>query len=118
MVIPVDSLVQLRQRLDRVPPRSPARAAQVAAVAPWYGVSSTTVYRALQAFLNPHAAPRTDRGNPRVLPQPELERSGARIAALTLRTTNTQGRHLSTRHAIAILAHDGVETPPGLMRAP
>ena len=32
-VIPVDSLVQLRQRLDRLPPKSPERAAQIAAVA-------------------------------------------------------------------------------------
>ena len=37
-VIPVDSLVQLRQRLDRLPPKSPERAAQIAAVAQLYGV--------------------------------------------------------------------------------
>ena len=73
-VIPPDSLVQLRQRLDRLPPKSPERAAQVAAVAQVYGVSSTTVYRALQALLKPRAVHRTDRGTPRVLPQVELER--------------------------------------------
>ena len=73
-VIPVDSLLQLRQRLDHLPPKSPERAAQVAAVAQVYGVSSTTVYRALQALPKPHAVHRTDRGTPRVLPQAELER--------------------------------------------
>ena len=99
-VIPADSLFQLRQRLDRLPPRSPERAAQVAAVAQLYGVSSTTVYRALQAFPKPHAAHRTDRGTPRVLPKAELERYCELIAALKLRTTNKQGRHLSTQRAI------------------
>jgi hypothetical protein len=72
-VIPADSLFQLRQRLDRLPPKSPERAAQVAAVAQLYGVSSTTVYRALKAFPKPRAAHRTNRGTSRVLPRTELE---------------------------------------------
>jgi hypothetical protein len=72
-VIPADSFFQLRQRLDRLPPKSPERAAQVAAVAQLYGVSSTTVYRALKAFPKPRAVHRTDRGTPRVLPRTELE---------------------------------------------
>src|SRR6266436_4233881 len=117
-VIPVDSLLHLRQRLDHLPPKSPERAVQVAAVAQVYGVSSTTVYRALQAFPKPHAVHRTDRGKPRVLPQPELERYCELIAALKLRTTNKQGRHLSTQRAIEILEQYGVETSQGLMRAP
>jgi hypothetical protein len=83
-----------------------------------YGVSSTTVYRALQAFPKPHAVHRTDRGKPRVLPQPELERYCELIAALKLRTTNKQGRHLSTQRAIEILEQYGVETAQGLIRAP
>ncbi len=117
-VIPVDSLLHLRQRLDHLPPKSPERAAQVAAVAQVYGVSSTTVYRALQAFPKPHAVHRTDRGTPRVLPQAELERYCELIAALKLRTTNKQGRHLSTQRAIELLEQYGVETSQGLMRAP
>lgn len=102
-VIPVDSLVQLRQRLDRLPPKSPERAVQIAAVAQLYGVSSTTVYRTLRALLKPRAVHRADRGTPRVLPQAELERYCELIAALKLRTTNKQGRHLSTQRAIEIL---------------
>lgn len=117
-MIPLDSLLQLRQRLDRLPPKSPERAAQVAAVARLYGVSSTTVYRALHAFPKPHAAHRNDRGKPRVLPKTELERYCELIAALKLRTTNKQGRHRSTRQAIELLEHYGVETSQGLMRAP
>jgi hypothetical protein len=117
-VIPADSLFQLRQRLDRLPPKSPERAAQVAAVAQLYGVSSTTVYRALQALAKPRAAHRRDRGTPRVLPEAELERYCELIAALKLRTTNKQGRHLSTQRAIELLEQYGVETSQGLIRAP
>lgn len=40
------------------------------------------------------------------------------IAALKLRTRNKQGRHLSTRRAIELLEHYGVETPHGLVRVP
>lgn len=54
--IPPDSLMQLRQRLDRLPHKSPERAAQIAAVAELYGLSATSVYRALRHFQQPHAA--------------------------------------------------------------
>ena len=108
--IPVDSLLQLRQRLDRLPRKSSERANQIAAVAELYGVSTTTVYRALQAFQKPHAAHRADHGKPRLLPQTELERYCKRIAALKLRTTNKNERHLSTGRAIELMEDYGVET--------
>jgi transposase-like protein len=117
-VIPVDSLLQLRQRLDRLPPKSPERATQVAAVANLYGISSTTVYRALSTFRKPHAAHRADHGKPRLLPQAELERYCELIAALKLRTTNKQGRHLSTKRAIQLMEDYGVETAQGLVKVP
>ena len=101
--IPPDSLMQLRQRLDRLSHKSPERAAQVAATAELYGVSSTTVYRSLHRLLQPHTVHRADHGRPRVLAQAELERCCELIAALNLRTTNKQGRHLSTRRAIELL---------------
>jgi hypothetical protein len=53
-----------------------------------------------------------------VLPRAELERYCELIAALKLRTTNKQGRHLSTQRAIELLEQYGVETAQGLMRAP
>ncbi len=71
--IPPDSLMQLRQRLDRLPHKSPERAAQVAAVADLYGISTTTVYRALHRVQQPRSVHRADHGKPRVLPQAELE---------------------------------------------
>lgn len=48
--IPTDSLLRLRQRLDRLPRKSPERAAQVHASTEPYGVSASTVYRAFQDF--------------------------------------------------------------------
>jgi hypothetical protein len=47
---------------------------QIVAVAELYGVSTTSVYRALRRFQQPRAAHRSDYGKPRVLPQTELER--------------------------------------------
>ncbi|WP_197387928.1 DDE-type integrase/transposase/recombinase [Ralstonia pseudosolanacearum] len=116
--MPPDSLMQLRQRLDRLPPKSPERAAQIAAVAELYGLSATSVYRALHRVQQPHAAHRADYGKPRVLQQVELERYCELIAALKLRTTNKQGRHLSTKRAIELLEDYGVETVQGLVKAP
>ena len=72
--IPTDSLMQLRQRLDRLPKKSPERIVQVAAIAELYGVSPSTVYRALNLIHKPHTAHRADHGKPRVLQQAELER--------------------------------------------
>lgn len=116
--IPEDSLLQLRQRLDRLPSKSAERAVQVAAVADLYGVSAATVYRALHLVNKPHAAHRADHGKPRVLQPAELQRYCELVAALKLRTTNQQGRHLSTQRAIELLEEHGVETAQGLVKAP
>ncbi|ECH9261868.1 transposase family protein [Salmonella enterica subsp. enterica] len=116
--IPSDSLLQLRQRLDRLPPKSPERAIQIATVAQLYGVSATTVYRSLHRTLRPRTAHRRDHGRPRVMSRPDLEYYCELIAALKLRTTNKAGRHLSTGRAIQLLEEYGVETLQGLVRAP
>ena len=116
--ISADSLLQLRQRLDHLPRKSPERTKQVAAIAELYGVSPTTVYRALKQLLKPRAVHRADHGKPRLLPKPELERYCELIAALKLRTTNKNGRHLSTQRAIELLENHGIETPQGLVKAP
>src|SRR5262249_14801960 len=110
--------VQLRQRLDRLPPKSPERTAQIAAVAQGYWGASTAVYRALRAVLKPRAVHPMDRGNPPGLPLAEVERYCELVACVKRRTTNKQGRHLSTQRAIDLLEQYGVETPQGLIRAP
>ncbi|EJH4388744.1 transposase family protein [Salmonella enterica subsp. enterica serovar Enteritidis] len=116
--IPSDSLLQLRQRLDRLPPKSPERANQIAATAQLYGISVTTVYRALHLVLKPRTAHRSDHGQPRILPPSELEHYCELIAALKLRTTNKSGRYLSTGRAIQLLEEHGVETVQGLIKSP
>lgn len=116
--IPTDSLLALRQRLDRLPQKSPERAAQVKSIAELYAVSTDTVYRALRDLHKPKAAQRGDRGQPRVLPKAELEHYCELVAALKLRTTNKKGRHVSTRRAIELMEDYGLETPQGLIRVP
>lgn len=116
--IPADSLLQLRQRLDHLPRKSPERAKQVAQFADLYGVSSTTVYRTLKNLRKPRLTHRADHGKPRVLPMAELESYCALIAAVKLRTTNRQGRHVSTKRVIELLEEHGIETPQGLVKAP
>ena len=116
--IPVDSLLQLRQRLDRLPCKSHERVNQVADVANLYGISSATVYRSLQDLNKPYAVHRADHGKPRILPQAELERYCELISALKLRTTNKNGRHLSTVRTIELLENFGLETNQGLVQAP
>lgn len=66
--IPVDSLLQLRQRLDHLPKKSPERARQVALVAELYGVSSSTVYRALVLLHRPRQPTAPTRQAPRPAP--------------------------------------------------
>jgi hypothetical protein len=114
--IPVDSLLQLRQRLDRLPKKSPERKTQIRAMAALYGLSPATVYRALANSSRLHAAHRADHGRSRILPPSELMQYCELIAALKLRTTNKQGRHVSTKRAIQLLEQHGVETPQGLVR--
>ena len=46
--IPVETLMELRQRLDRFPPRSKERRILIEETALLYGVSKVTMYRALK----------------------------------------------------------------------
>lgn len=116
--IPHDSLLQLRQRLDRLPLKSSERTNQINATAALYDVSVATVYRSLAQFNKPYAAHRVDHGKPRVLHSSELTLYCELVAALKLRTTNKSGRHLSTQRSIDLLENYGVQTANGLIQAP
>ena len=83
-----------------------------------YGLSTGTVYREMNRVRRPHTAHRADLGKPRVLAQPDLERYCEFVAALKLRTTNKNSRHLSTGRAIELLEDYGIETAHGLVQAP
>jgi hypothetical protein len=111
-----EALINLRRRLDALPPRDPDRAAMLASAAALYGVSRATLYRALRRHLRPKAVRRADRGQPRKLSLSEIERYCEIIAALKLRTSNKKGRHVSTARAIELMTEHGVETPEGLVK--
>ena len=115
--VPAEALLDLRRRLDALPPRHAERRALIDGTATLFGVSRATIYRALRGQWRPKGLRRSDRGRPRKMPQAELERFCEVIAALKIRTTNKKGRHLSTARAIALLEEHGVETPDGEVRA-
>lgn len=87
----------------------------VAAVTDLYSVSAATVYRALHQVNKPYAVHRADYGKPRVLQSDDSQCFCELVDALKLRTTNKQGRHLSTQRAIELLEEHGVETGDGLV---
>ena len=111
-------MLDLRRRLDALPPRDPGRRALVDGMAGLYDVSRATAYRSLAGQLRPKGFRRSDRGEPRKMPRPELERYCEIVAALKVRTSNLKRRRLSTRRCIELLEEHGGETPDGLARAP
>lgn len=84
-VIPAEALVDLRRRLSTLPPRSHDRRRIIHETAALYGVSTPTLYRALQHQGKPHTVRRADYGTPRILPHAALERYCELIAVLKLR---------------------------------
>lgn len=116
--VPTEAVLDLRQRLSQLPSRCVERRHLIQATAQLYGVSESTLYRALQRASQPHAVRRADLGQPRVMPKPTLERYCEVIAAIKLRTSNRKGRHLSTGEAIRLLEDVGIDTPEGYLQAP
>jgi hypothetical protein len=116
--LPAEALVDLRRRLSGLAPRSAERRALMRETASLYGLSESSLYRALRERARPQALHRADRGQPRVMAPEQMERYCEVVAALKVRTGNKQGRHLSTPAAIRLLEEHGVETPDGLLRAP
>lgn len=115
--IPTETLLSLRSRLKTFPARSVARKEEIARIAALFGVSTSSVYRSLKSLTQPKGLRRNDRGHPRGSLGDEMVRYCEIIAALKLRTTNKQGRHLSTNRAIELLEEHGVQTPDGFIQA-
>ncbi len=116
--IPTETLMELRNSLDKLPPRSKERRILVEETAELYGVSTATIYRALKEYITPKSVRRTDYGQPRVMPKQTLLRYCEIIAALKVRTSNGQGRHLSTVQAIRLLEEHGINIEDGHLQAP
>ena len=116
--IPTETLMGLRRCLAALPKRDPGRRTEVARIAELFGVSSSTIYRALTSVRHPKGLRRADRGRPRTADAGQMNRYCTIVAALKVRTTNGQGRKLSTARAIEFLEDHGVLTPDGMVRAP
>ena len=101
--IPTETLMGLRRRLATLPRRDPGRRAEVGRIAELFGVSASTVCRALASVRHPKDLRRADRGRPRAADPSQMNRYCTIVAALKVRTTNGQGRKLSTARAIEIL---------------
>jgi hypothetical protein len=115
--VPAEALLDLRRRLDALPPRHAERRALIDGAATLFGVSRATIYRTLRGQFRLKDLRRADRGAPRKMRRAEMERFCEVIAALKIRTANRKGRHLSTARAIELLEEHGVETPDGEVRA-
>ncbi|MDZ4879137.1 MAG: hypothetical protein CLLPBCKN_008575 [Chroococcidiopsis cubana SAG 39.79] len=116
--IPIDAIVDLRRRLDQLPPRSSSRRVLVQEIAQLYGISEDTVYRALREPNCVRSVRRVDCDVPRIIPKARLERYCEIIAAIKIRTSNRKGRHLSTVQAIRLLEEDGIDTADGHVTVP
>ena len=113
--IPIETLVVLQNNLDALPPRSSQRRILIEETAELYGISPSTLRRALRKHHQPQSICRADYNQPRSLSQAEMKRFCELIAALKLRTTNKKGRHLSTKECLRLLEEHGVETGEGLV---
>ena len=72
--IPLETIIELRQRLERWPKRSSERRTLILETAELYGVSPETVYRNLRNNTLPRSVRRTDYGQTRVMPKQDLLR--------------------------------------------
>ncbi len=116
--IPEDRLIELKNKIDLFPARSPDKVRIIQDFANLYGVSTNTVYCSLRGIRKPKHIRRSDAGIPRCLNKKELEIYCETIAAIKFRSTNKKGHHFSTSEAIRILEH-GLDSPPrGFIKAP
>jgi hypothetical protein len=116
--IPVEQLIILHNQLDVHSPKSPARKTLVEEFAQAFGVTSSTVYRQLRQCVDFSHHKRKDFNQPRAITSDEMLMYCRLIAALKIRTSNKNNRHLSTPKCIEILERHGIETPQGLIKAP
>jgi hypothetical protein len=114
--IPEERLIEIKKRLDLLPPRSGERKSVVKTFGELYGVSVNSVYRALRERGKPKGLRRSDVGTSRILPASEMEWYCQIIAAMKIRTLNMKDHHLSTAEAIRILEDAGILTSRGLVQ--
>ena len=98
--MPVEALATLRRRLAALPARHPERGVLLKSTAQLYAVSRATLYRLLRGDRRPKDAHRADRGRPRSMPAPEIERWCEIVAAMKIRTWKASHQHRSAAKAV------------------
>ncbi|MBA3535699.1 MAG: transposase [Tatlockia sp.] len=116
--IPVEQLVILHNQLGAHPLRSPIRKALIEEFAKAFDVTSSTVYRQISHCVDFSHHKRKDYNQPRTISSDDMLMYCRLIAALKIRTSNKNNRHLSTPKCIEILELHGVETINGLVKVP
>lgn len=116
--ISVEQLIILHNQLEGHSLRSPARTKLVDEFAQSFGVTPSTVYRQLRLCIDFSLHKRKDFNQPRAISADDMIMYCRLIAALKIRTSNKNNRHLSTPKCIEILELHGVETVHGLVKAP
>ncbi|MCL5271827.1 MAG: IS481 family transposase, partial [Gammaproteobacteria bacterium] len=116
--IPVEQLVILHNQLGAHLPRDSGRKALIEEFSTIFGVTPSTVYRQLRKCVDFSYDKRKDFSRPRTISSDDLLMYCRLIAALKIRTSNKNNRHLSTPKCIELLEEHGVETAHGLVKAP
>lgn len=116
--IPIEQLIILHNQLEVYQAKHPERKKLIEEFAQSFGLSPSTVYRQLRNNIDFRPHQRKDYNQPRIIPTDELLMYCRLIAALKIRTSNKNNRHLSTPKCIEILERHGIETAHGLIKAP
>ena len=111
-------LIDLHRRIDNLPVRDGARREIIKQASDLYGVSESTLYRQLSLVKKPKSVQRSDAGRPRNIPEEKMMQYCEIIAALKIRTTNKNGRHISTVTALDVLESTGVDSEYGFIKLP
>jgi hypothetical protein len=96
--VPTEALSALRRHLVALRTRHPERRALMASTAQLYAVSRATLYRLLRGERRPKDAHRADRGRPRAIPAPEIERWCEIVAAIKGLRRNKRIRMSRSKH--------------------
>ena len=116
--LPNDIIVILHNKLAKLSKRDPKRKLVMQEAAELYGVSISTIYRAVSNYSKLSRVTRADYNHPRTMNFDSIRKYCEVIAALKLRTSNKKGRHLSTASCIKILEESGVEIGNEVIKAP
>lgn len=111
-------LIDLHRRVSCLPARDPTRRALIKNASELYGISESSLYRQLKHLKHPHSLRRSDAGKPRHISEHAMRQYCELIAALKIRTTNKNGRHISTATALDLLESTGIESEYGFIQPP